>query len=194
MTEQAVATSEMSHRDHTIDEHLYAFLEHAFRSSEAAIKDRMSSFLNVIPENLSSPVLDTGWGRGEWLEVPRDAGVPGRGTDGNNVSVRECGRRVLMFSTVNFRLCSGNSETGAHLGSPCSKLPNTFPLAFSSPHSMSVDASSRMADSSSWRSPMLRISLSELRRSGSIQPTPAHFIPLSSISSSNTATSLQSRG
>jgi len=95
ITERAVETSEMSHRDHTIDEHLYAFLEHAFRGPEAAIKDRQSSFLNVIPENLSSPVLDIGCGRGEWLEVLRDAGVPGRGVDGNSAFVRECHEKGL---------------------------------------------------------------------------------------------------
>ncbi len=57
----------------------YATFEDVFRGTEAFITDRMRPYLAVIGDR--SPVLDLGCGRGEFLELMREAGIAAGGVD-----------------------------------------------------------------------------------------------------------------
>ena len=80
-----------------IDEALYVALEDHFRGEQEVIRDRQRAYLPLIErvESAEAPVLDFGCGRGEWLEVLRNAGIPAKGFDSNRVCVAECTEKNL---------------------------------------------------------------------------------------------------
>jgi SAM-dependent methyltransferase len=57
----------------------YVAFEDVFRLSEDVIRERQRPYLSMLGGR--RPVLDAGCGRGEFLELLRDAGVPARGVD-----------------------------------------------------------------------------------------------------------------
>jgi SAM-dependent methyltransferase len=57
----------------------YVAFEDVFRLSEDVIRERQRPYLSLLGGR--QPVLDAGCGRGEFLELLRDAGVPARGVD-----------------------------------------------------------------------------------------------------------------
>ena len=59
-----------------------------FRGSEDDIRDRQQMYAARFREH--APVLDLGCGRGEMLEVFREAGIPARGIDSNDDSIALC--------------------------------------------------------------------------------------------------------
>lgn len=73
---------------------LYVAFEAAFRGSRALIKERQRVHLPVmIAANAGTaerPIIDVGAGRGEWLELLREAGLVGRGIDLNVAMVQSC--------------------------------------------------------------------------------------------------------
>ncbi len=84
-----------------IDDAFYVSLEDHFRGNQSTIRTRQMQYLSVVTEKATneSPLVDFGCGRGEWLEICRDAGIPARGYDSNQVSVNECmskGLRVQL--------------------------------------------------------------------------------------------------
>ena len=78
---------------------LYAAFEDRFRGSREAIIERVREHLPIVEAagagTADRPVLDLGCGRGEWLEVLREAGLRGRGVDSNPVLVEQCRGRGL---------------------------------------------------------------------------------------------------
>jgi Methyltransferase domain len=60
-------------------EDAYVAFEDVFRLSEDVIRERQRPYLRLL--NGRQPVLDAGAGRGEFLELLRDAGVAARGVD-----------------------------------------------------------------------------------------------------------------
>jgi len=78
---------------------LYAAFEDAFRGSNELIKTRVSPYLcdiaAAVAAGQDAPVIDIGCGRGEWLEVLRDAGYRARGIDSNEVFVQACRAKGL---------------------------------------------------------------------------------------------------
>ena len=79
--------------DHSLDA-LYVAFEDQFRGTREDIKARLRVYLPRLREAAGgAPVLDIGCGRGEWLEVMRDEGIPARGVDLNRVMVGECRQR-----------------------------------------------------------------------------------------------------
>jgi SAM-dependent methyltransferase len=85
----------------------YAAFEESFRGSRDEIKQRLS----IYPPYLEAaglaatgkPVVDLGCGRGEWLDVLRDAGYPAYGIDLNSVNVeggRACGQDVRQEDAI----------------------------------------------------------------------------------------------
>lgn len=60
-------------------EDAYVAFEDVFRLSEDVIRERQRPYLRLL--NGRQPVLDAGAGRGEFLELLRDARVPARGVD-----------------------------------------------------------------------------------------------------------------
>jgi len=79
--------------DHMMDA-MYASFEDIFRGTREDIKQRQSIYLpyvrGVQAGHSSTPIIDIGCGRGEWLEVLREAGLHGRGVDINRVFLAGC--------------------------------------------------------------------------------------------------------
>jgi SAM-dependent methyltransferase len=75
-----------------IDPDLYVALEDRFRGDPATILERQSVYLPYLrgPVDAEHPVLDLGSGRGEWLRILADAGLPAVGVDNNVAFVAEC--------------------------------------------------------------------------------------------------------
>jgi len=76
-----------------LDAYKYVGFENEFRGSRDVIRERMESYLPYFDG--ASDVLDVGCGRGEFLELLRDRGVPARGIDLNHEMVELCRARGL---------------------------------------------------------------------------------------------------
>ena len=78
---------------------LYAAFEEAFRGSNELVRTRVSPYLadvaGAVVAGQDAPIVDIGCGRGEWLEVLRDAGYRARGIDSNQVFVQTCRAKGL---------------------------------------------------------------------------------------------------
>lgn len=74
---------------------LYAALEDRFRGSREEIKERFKVYLPYVEPARDSLVIDLGSGRGEWLELLRDADIKARGVEKNAVSIARCRERGL---------------------------------------------------------------------------------------------------
>jgi SAM-dependent methyltransferase len=72
----------------SLNDYKYVGFEDQFRGSREVIRARLESYLPYFKE--SSDVLDVGCGRGEFLELLRDAGVSARGLDLNHEMVEVC--------------------------------------------------------------------------------------------------------
>jgi SAM-dependent methyltransferase len=74
----------------------YAAFEDTFRGSFELIKDRAREYLgDVLAVEHSGTVLDVGCGRGEWLEVLKEAGIEAYGVDLEEEFVMRCVDRGL---------------------------------------------------------------------------------------------------
>jgi O-antigen chain-terminating methyltransferase len=77
------------------------FVDHSasFRGTRADIKHRLAVYLPYVHEAfaaaMKSPALDLGCGRGEWMELLAEAGIPGKGIDRNRDLVNACRERGL---------------------------------------------------------------------------------------------------
>jgi len=70
---------------------LYAAFEDEFRGEREEIKKRLEVYLPLVRENgIIADVVDLGCGRGEWLELMRDAGIAAIGIDHNAVFLERC--------------------------------------------------------------------------------------------------------
>jgi O-antigen chain-terminating methyltransferase len=65
----------------------YVRFEDRHRGTREEIRERQRSYLGLFS---AGPVLDVGCGRGEFLELCREAGVPARGVDGDAGMVSAC--------------------------------------------------------------------------------------------------------
>jgi O-antigen chain-terminating methyltransferase len=78
---------------------LYVAFEDAFRGTPEEIAERQRTYLPTLQQahlgTEDSPILDVGCGRGEWLEVLRQAGLAARGIDLNPILVDRCQRAGL---------------------------------------------------------------------------------------------------
>lgn len=63
---------------------LYRDLESTFRGSRAHVKELARAYVADVADLGGGPVVDIGCGRGEWLEVLRETGVPAYGVDTNS--------------------------------------------------------------------------------------------------------------
>lgn len=85
--------------DATIDgsmslDELYFHFENRFRGTREQIKKKVAVYLPEIKarniDYQKYPVMDLGCGRGEWLEILKEAGIEARGVDSNAVMVGIC--------------------------------------------------------------------------------------------------------
>lgn len=85
-------------KDHLLDS-LYFSLEDVLRGTPEQIKEAVKVYLPILQgAGIQSDILDVGCGRGEWLEVLRDAGFQARGIDTNRVVLQRC--RDLSLDVV----------------------------------------------------------------------------------------------
>jgi SAM-dependent methyltransferase len=76
-----------------IDSYKYVGFEDRFRGSREDIRARLMSYVPLF--NGRSDVLDVGCGRGEFLDLLREAGIGARGLDTNHEMVEVCRARGL---------------------------------------------------------------------------------------------------
>ena len=73
---------------------MYASFEDVFRGARADIKRRQAIYLPYVRDakagDLSSPVVDLGCGRGEWLELLRESNLEAEGVDTNRIFIQRC--------------------------------------------------------------------------------------------------------
>ena len=80
-----------------IDDSLYMALEDHFRGSVASIEERQTAYLPYVRDLVThdAPLLDIGCGRGEWLSLLKEEGIPARGIDTNTACVHDCKSKSL---------------------------------------------------------------------------------------------------
>ena len=94
--------------DHALDS-LFVSLEDALRGTSEQIKEEARVYLPVLQKaGINSGILDVGCGRGEWLQLLKEAGLEARGIDQNRMLVQHC--RELELNVV-------EAEALAYLGS-----------------------------------------------------------------------------
>ena len=75
---------------------IYPAFEERFRGSEAEITERQSVYLPVVEQVVTSGgVVDVGPGRGEWLALLRDRGIPAYGVEAHPHFVDACRAKGL---------------------------------------------------------------------------------------------------
>jgi SAM-dependent methyltransferase len=91
----------VAEEDHVLDA-MYAEFEDIFRGTRADIMQRQSIYIPIVREagagEKSTPIVDLGCGRGEWLELLRDSGLGARGVDLNRIFLQRC--RDLSLEVV----------------------------------------------------------------------------------------------
>lgn len=72
---------------------LYLEFEAEFRGSRELIRERLAANLRFFSDNakrFSEPVMDIGCGRGEWLQLLKEADIPAIGVDSNTAMIQCC--------------------------------------------------------------------------------------------------------
>ena len=86
---------ELQKRGQIPDDELYVWLEERFRGSPEEIKKRFETYLPYVENVRDGLVIDLGSGRGEWLELLKEAGITARGVEQNHISIERCRKRGL---------------------------------------------------------------------------------------------------
>lgn len=99
---------------------LYAVFEERFRGTREDIRNRLGEYLPAVQETAAirqdRPLVDLGCGRGEWLELLRDAGIPAYGVDRNQVFLHTCrdlGVRVVEGDVLEHLQLQADGALGA---------------------------------------------------------------------------------
>ena len=79
-----------------LDDAGYREFEDMFRGDEAFIRDRLHRYLPLLAGH--QPVLEIGSGRGELLELLREAGIAATGVDADESMVRRCREKQLTVT------------------------------------------------------------------------------------------------
>jgi SAM-dependent methyltransferase len=101
-----------------IDDAMYVNLEDHFRGDPELVTERQSAYVSVVKEAVTKefPLIDLGCGRGEWLQILKNADIYAIGVDGNRVCVRECeenGLEVKQGDLIEFLRLSEDNSLGA---------------------------------------------------------------------------------
>ena len=83
--------------DASVDAYSYVGFEDRYRGAWEAIRDRQREYVPLFEG--ASDVLDIGCGRGEFLDLLREAGIAARGVDANPQMVAACRDRGLTATT-----------------------------------------------------------------------------------------------
>lgn len=101
-----------------IDPVLYATIEDHFRGDPSLVEERQREYLPFVCDIADDdhPVVDLGCGRGEWLRLLIDAGVPAIGVDTNPAFVADCTEadlNVVHQDLVSYLESSADGSAGA---------------------------------------------------------------------------------
>jgi O-antigen chain-terminating methyltransferase len=72
------------------EESRYIFFEERFRGSREWLKDKFREYVPYFQTSLKAAVVDLGCGRGEFLELLKEAKIPAKGVDSNQMMVQKC--------------------------------------------------------------------------------------------------------
>jgi SAM-dependent methyltransferase len=92
----------------------YIAFENRFRGSRDEIRERLADYIALLKD--LAPVLDLGCGRGEMLDLLREAGIAARGVDANALAVNDCRARgldVVQGDIVDFLRAEQAGTVGA---------------------------------------------------------------------------------
>jgi SAM-dependent methyltransferase len=93
------------------EEWLYRRLEEGLRGTESEVREALAPYVEYARR--SGPALDVGCGRGEFLELCRDAGVEARGYDTNVRSIADLQARGLKATAAAIPSCFGEHAEGS---------------------------------------------------------------------------------
>jgi O-antigen chain-terminating methyltransferase len=77
----------------------YGAFEDRFRGDRAHVRAQLASYLTYFPTSAAGPVVDLGCGRGEFLELLRDAGIAAWGVEADARRAAACGALGLDVRT-----------------------------------------------------------------------------------------------
>ena len=95
---------------------LYAQLEERFRGSSVSVGERQKTYLASIAAAIAEtgkPLVDLGAGRGEWLEIARDAGIEAQGIDTNAIFVAEGRAKGLALEQADILTWLGHAPANS---------------------------------------------------------------------------------
>ena len=95
--DRPASATEPTRIDSSVDAYAYVGFEDHYRGTWEAIRKRQSDYVPLFEG--ASDVLDIGCGRGEFLDLLREAGIAARGIDANPEMVEACRARGLAAST-----------------------------------------------------------------------------------------------
>lgn len=95
MDQLQTVLDELKKRGQIHDDALYVALEDRFRGSREEIKDRFKIYLPYVEAVRDGTLIDLGSGRGEWLELLKEAGIAARGVEQNRISIEQGRERGL---------------------------------------------------------------------------------------------------
>jgi 2-polyprenyl-3-methyl-5-hydroxy-6-metoxy-1,4-benzoquinol methylase len=111
------------------EEARYFFFEERFRGTRDWVKDKFVGYVKYFKTGSSAPVLDLGCGRGEFLELLKEAGIPAKGVDSNEAMVkksRESGLDVSQGDLLEFLFAQPENSLG---GIFCSQVVEHLPAS-----------------------------------------------------------------
>jgi SAM-dependent methyltransferase len=104
----------------------YFHFEEDFRGSRQDIKEKFRTYVHYF-QGISAPVLDLGCGRGEFLELLKEASIRGIGVDSNTKMVEQCrqlGLEVSQGDLLEFLVARPENSLG---GIFCSQVVEHLP-------------------------------------------------------------------
>lgn len=111
------------------EEARYFFFEERFRGTREWVKEKFVGYVKYFKTGSGAPVLDLGCGRGEFLELLKEAGIPAKGVDSNEVMVkknREAGLDVSQGDLLEFLFTQPENSLG---GIFCSQVVEHLPAS-----------------------------------------------------------------
>jgi len=101
-----------------IDDAMYVSLEDHFRGDPEVIKLRQMEYVSFVKDvvTATSPLLDLGSGRGEWLTILKNLDLPAQGIDSNSTCIAEClenGLDVIQGDLLSVLLTKKDKSFGA---------------------------------------------------------------------------------
>jgi SAM-dependent methyltransferase len=103
----------------------YVAFEERFRGSVEEIRRRLADYVGDFQGR--APVVDLGCGRGEFLDLLREAGIGGVGVDGNGEMVRACRERGLAAEQGDVLSYLARREAGSAGGIFAAQLVEHLP-------------------------------------------------------------------